>query len=442
VSTPAVAATRWTTPRRLRLYVGAVWLAAALLFAVALRSVADDRAAIKTLREDTAPSIVAAQELGAHLAELDTQLTASMLGTASDRDVAAELFELERSVVSRRLVDAASNMTLGDADRIPVIVLQEDLGRYLELGSRAQWLLGGGDRDGALGLLREATDLMHDRILPQAATLDRVNRDDMDRRYDHAQQASRQHDLEALASGGLLVAVLLSTQWFVRARMRRRIVPALLLATVLAGGFTWYLVGRFRDAREDLRVARDDAFNSIHLLWRARAIAYDARGDEGRYLLDRPRAGVYETAFFVKTSQLSSSAREKTPSAGARGLLLDELHNVTFVGERDAALAAVAALAGYYDTDERIRRLETQGRHAEAVDLAIGTGGAQARALFDRLDAAIERTTAINQDAFDAVLLVADRGLRRAEWLDPALALAIALAAWLGIRPRLREYAV
>ncbi len=236
--------------------------------------------------------------------------------------------------------------------------------------------------------------------------------------------------------------MLLSAQWFVRARMRRRIVPALLLATILAGGFTAYLVGRFRDAREDLRVARDDAFNSIHLLWRARAIAYDARGDEGRYLLDRPRAGTYEAAFFVKTTQLRSNPRQGTQLDGAHGMLIDELKNVTFVGEREAAKAALSALADYLDTDDRIRRLETQGQHAQAVDLAIGSGGAQARALFDHLDAAIERTAAINQDAFDAVLLVADHGLRRAEWLDPALALVIALAAWLGIRPRLREYAV
>jgi hypothetical protein len=76
------------------------------------------------------------------------------------------------------------------------------------------------------------------------------------------------------------------------------------------------------------------------------------------------------------------------------------------------------------------------------VDLAIGTGAAQARAVFDHLDAALSRTTAINQDAFDAVLYLADRTLRRAEWLDPVLALAIALAAWLAVRPRLREYAV
>lgn len=442
MSVPGVAASRWTTPRRLRAYVGAIWIAVALLLAVALRALSDDRAALRAVRQDTAPAIVAAQELGLHLAGLDTQLSASMLGSATNRDVAGELFELERSVVTRRLVDAANEITLGDAARIPVVVMNEELGRYLELASRAQWLYAGSDRDGALGLLRLATDLMHDRILPQAAALDRVSRDDMDRRYDQAQRASQQHDLEALVAGGLLVTLLLAAQWFVRARMRRRLVPALLLATLLAGGFTWVLVGRFRDAREDLRVARDDAFNSIHLLWRARAIAYDARGDEGRFLLDRARGSAYEAAFFVKMSQLSSTAREGTPPADAHGLLVDVLRNVTFIGERDAAQAIVAGLADYYDVDDCVRRFETQGQHAQAVDLSIGAGGAQARAVFEHLDAAVERTTTINQDAFDRVLALADGGLRRAEWVDPALALAIALAAWLGMRPRLREYAV
>ena len=47
---------------------------------------------------------------------------------------------------------------------------------------------------------------------------------------------------------------------------------------------------RIGDAREDLRVAKEDAFDSIHALWQARAVAYDANGDETRYLLGGPRA--------------------------------------------------------------------------------------------------------------------------------------------------------
>ena len=435
---PGAPATRWTTPRRLRLYLAAAWIAAAALFAVSLRALNDDRAALRVMREDTAPSIIKAQDLGAQLADLDAQLAASLLGNVADRDVASELFELRRSAVARCLVDAANNITLGDADRIPVVVMNEELGRYLELASRAQSLYASGDRDGAVGLMRIATDAMHDRILPQAGSLDRVKREQMDRRYDAAQRASRGYENGALSGGVLVAAVLLVTQVFVRRRMRRRLSPGLVLALALSVAFTWTLVTRFRVAREDLRVARDDAFNSIHLLWRARALAYDARGEQARWLLDRSRAGSYETGFALKSAELLSDT--KVSPRDASGLLVDVLRNVTFVGEADAAMVAVRAFVDFVQLDDTLRTTERQGRHADAVELAIGTQPNQARAAFDRFDAAIQRTTAINKDAFDAVLVLADGGLRRAEWLDPAFALAIALAAWLGIRPRLREY--
>jgi hypothetical protein len=431
---------RWTTPRRLRLYLAAAWIAAAALFAVSLRALNDDRAALRVMREDTAPSIIKAQELGAQLSDLDAQLAASLLGSVADRDVASELFELRRSAVARCLVDAANNITLGDADRIPVVVMNEELGRYLELASRAQSLYATGDRDGAVALMRIATDAMHERILPQAGNLDRVKREQMDRRYDAAQRASRGYEAGALWGGVLVVVVLLATQVFVRRRMRRRLSPGLVVAVGLAVAFTSTLVTRFQMAREDLRVARDDAFNSMHLLWRARALAYDARGDEARWLLDRTRADSYQTSFSLKSAELLSDPAAKFPGLDGSGLLVDELHNITFTGERDAAQAEVNAFVDLVKVDDSLRMAEKQARHLDAVELAIGTRPDEVRARFDRFDAAIERTTAINEDAFDAVLVLADAVLRRAEWLDPAFALAIALAVWLGIRPRLREY--
>jgi hypothetical protein len=438
VSTPGVAPSRWTTPRRLRAFLAAAWLAAAALFAVSLRALDDDRVALREMREDTAPSIIKAQELGAQLADLDAQLAASLLGGAADRDVANELFELRRSATTRCLVDAASNITLGDADRIPVVVMNEELGRYLELAARAQSLYAAGDKDGALGVSRIATDEMHERILPQAGNLDRVKREQMDRRYDSAQRASRGYESGAMAGGAAVGAVLLVALVFIRRRMRRRLAPGIVVALAVSMYFTWYLVGRFRVAREDLRVARDDAFNSIHLLWRARALAYDARGEQARWLLDRARASNYETGFALRSAELLSDT--KVPPRDASGLLVDVLRNVTFTGEGDAAMVAVRAYVDFVHSDDQLRSAEHQGRHVDAVELAIGTKPNEVRAVFDRFDAAIERTTAVNRDAFDAVLAQADVGLRRAEWLDPALALAIALAAWLGIRPRLREY--
>jgi hypothetical protein len=443
---PVTPASRWTTPRRLRVGIGAIWAAAAMLFLVGAGALVADRAALRAIVHDTAPSIVTAQELGAQLADLDAQLATSLLGSAQDRDVASELFELRRSTATRLLVDAAHGMTRGDAERIPIVVMAEELGRYLELASRAQWLYLGGDRGGALDLLRLATSLMHARILPAAGALDTANRDHMDAQYAHAQHESGVYEGEAFAAGALLVAVLVAAQVFVLRRMRRRVVPALLLATFLTVVFTSYLVGRFRAGRESLRAARDDAFNSIHLLWRARSIAYDASGDQSRWLLDRDRAVDYEAQYRQKLSLLVSRpsgevSREDVRSGRVTGLLVDEANNVTFAGEADGVDGALAALATLTYVDDRMRQLERDGKHAEAVEVCVGSKADESRGAFDRFEAALERTIGVNQRAFDGIAAAADRGLRRAEWLDPAFVVAIALLGWLGIRSRLREYA-
>src|SRR5262249_14280732 len=155
----------------------------------------------------------------------------------------------------------------------------------------------------------------------------------------------------------------------------------LLAATILAVAFTWYLVARFGGARENLRAIRDDAFNSIHALWRARALAYDAAGDESRWLLDRPRAVDYEASFRGQMGQLLSRPRPwKVGSADltsgrVTGLLVDEARNVTFAGEEGGANACIAAVTGYLAADDHVRALEKQGKHAEAVETAIGTRG-------------------------------------------------------------------
>ena len=444
---PRAVATRWSTPRRLRALVAAVWVGAALVFGVGLQGLNADRASLRSITRDTAPRIVAADELNANLADLDTELANSLLGSAADRDVANELFELRRSAANRRLVDSAADVSTGNAERIPIIVMSEELGRYLELAARAQFLFDGGDKEGSLAMLRLATNLMHSRILPAATALDGATRARMDLQYARAQRDATRARLEALGAGAVLVGALGAAQIFLRRRMRRRVSPPLLAATVLAVAFTWYLVARFGGARENLRAVRDDAFNSIHASWRARALAYDAVGDESRWLLDRPRGRDYDAAFRGKITQLLSRpgpwrvGSDDLVSGRVTGLLVDEARNVTFVGEADAANAAIAAASGYLASDDHVRALEKQGKHAEAVESAIGTGVDAARATFDRLDAALQRTIAINQEAFDGIAASSDRSLRRAEWIDPAFALAIVLLGWLGVRPRLREYA-
>ena len=123
------------------------------------------------------------------------------------------------------------------------------------------------------------------------------------------------------------------------------------------------------------------------------------------------------------------------------GLLADELQNVTFVGEQAAADGSVAALRAFTSADARFREQESRGAHSAAIAGCIGAVSDSAATTFDRFDEAVQRVININQWAFEAALASGDGSLGRAEWLEPAFAVALALCAWLGVRARLREYA-
>jgi hypothetical protein len=363
------------------------------------------------------------------------------LHSAVAGDVPAQLFELRRAVATKRIVDAAQHISFGDAERLPIVVLLENLERYLEAASRSRHLSDVGDQAGALDAYRVATDLMHSKILPAAVALDDAVTVYLEGMFEARQRAGGGAEILATLVGGALVFVLVLAQVFITRRMRRMTTPALLAATLLAGTFNVYLVARFGTAREDLRIAKQDAFDSIHMLWRMRAIASDANGDESRFLLDRDRASTFESAFLGGVAQLTANPSSKDLSQLSAGLLADELRNVTFAGEREAGNALLTTFADYYLLDQKMRRLERSGRHEDAVQLCVGSRDDALTAAFDRFDEAVQRTLAINQRAFDQVLTEGDAGLRRAEKLDPVFAFAIAILAWLGIRPRIREYA-
>src|SRR6185369_1521827 len=99
---------------------------------------------------------------------------------------------------------------------------------------------------------------------------------------------------------------------------------------------------------------KEDAFESVHALWQARSLAYDANGDETRYLLGGMRSTSYETAYKDKVAKLTSDAQISAgvlgtgkPPASYKGLFADELRNVTFPGERDAAIVMIRTFSDY-----------------------------------------------------------------------------------------------
>jgi hypothetical protein len=290
---------------------------------------------------------------------------------------------------------------------------------------------------------------MHQRLLPASEALDQVNAASLDRAYKGHQAASDGIALVSSIVGGCLLAVLVYVQVFLFRVMRRVLNPPLLAATVVCFAFSAYLVTHMAMAREDLRVAKEDAFESIHALWKASAIAYDANGDETRYLLTRSRARVFETAYRTKVAKLTSSPHHDLKSLLPRppqdfnGLFADELRNITFAGEGEAALAMVQAFAKYDTVDGQIRQLEAKdNNHAAAVALCVGTGANESNGLFAAFDTALKHVIKINKDQFDRKVNAGRQSVALAWVLSPIASLAIALLAYLGIRARLREYEV
>src|SRR5262249_24089991 len=188
----------------------------------------------------------------------------------------------------------------------------------------------------------------------------------------------------------------------------------------------------------------------------ARTVSYDANADESLWLVaqDDPR---YETAFISKARQISDplltdavaatlpsfvDRRQPVPFSGD---MANELNNITFVGEREAALSFATYWAKYLALDPQIRNLERSGDHAGAVALNVGVAEGQSNWTFGMYDQYLAQLIDINTREFDKSIqqifdqLGGTTGFG-AETLLPVLALLIAVLAWFGLQPRIAEY--
>ena len=135
-----------------------------------------------------------------------------------------------------------------------------------------------------------------------------------------------------------------------------------------------------------------------------------------------------------------ATAAASSLPAGTSGCFADELGNITFSGEREAALQIVRAWGVYYGDDEKIRTLENSGQHAEAVRFCVSMAPGDSNWAYAQFDQALEKTININQAAFDTAV---DRGFASVRVYDfalPVASLLIGVLAFIGIRVRLREY--
>jgi hypothetical protein len=421
-----------------------------------------------------APEVDAATGLYFSLNDMDAQVANVLLAgpdpaLASGRPGYLATYARDRQAAYADLQQAAVTAAGNAGAERQLRSVLDEVGRYEALAADA--LLAGqqAPRTGTgtagatpgTAYYQQATDLMRTGILPQVSSLASVSSARLDGDYAAGRSAARAGLAVTLLAGLAVLAVLAGLQAFLARRFRRRVNPALAAATLVALIALAAAGARLNADAGHLKVAKQDAFDSIVALSQARAVSYAANADESRYLADPGRAALYQRSFLARSQQLASagSAASASParyeaaldaavrgyeSGGARvalgGYLGAEFANITFPGERAAAVATLLAYQRYERDDGQLRALARTSPRA-AAEFDTGTEPGQSDWAFSRYDQALSALIGINQRAFTAAIAAGHDDTAGWDGLIPgggaALIAGLALA---GVRPRLAEY--
>lgn len=444
--------TNLTTPQLLKSGLYLTWVASLLLLIATISGVQGYRYAIKTIGKDSAPSILAAQRLKDALSGMDANAVNELLVKPGANPQAIEGYEERRKAFAERIVLVAENITYEDQERNPIKTMQLFIGDYITQIQRARLFNEQGNSQGILTAYRKAAEIMDKTLLPAADELANVNLQYLEITYGEQKNANGRSLFLAIISSLLLIGILVIIQVFIYQRMRRIINPMLLAATAIALIFLGYTTKAFLSASSHLKVAKQDAFTSLYKLRQGRALVYGANSDESRYLLDKQFASQHEKAFFEKAAKIVTipqgqtfesvvTAAEQNPKIeGFTGYLADALNNITFTGEKEAALKTLSTFGVYFNLDRKIRQLEKSGKHAEAIAFCTGYNQGESNWAFDEFTKAHDVTLNINQQAFNDAISQGFQDLDGFEISTPVVAVTISLLTLFGLMPRIKEY--
>jgi hypothetical protein len=443
-------AQKFNTPQILQSGWYTTWGVSLLLLIISIYGVSSQRQAIKTVGKDAAPSVLTAQQLQDSFADMDASLANELLLKPGVNQQALMDFDKNRKKIADRLVAAAKNITYPAEERI-IQNLQFNVSAYLLKLQEARDMHKRGDV-GTLSIYQSAATLMDRDIIPQAEKLSQINSQELEKFY--SQQSVTNGGIALLIAivGLVQTAILVMIQIFLYQRMRRVFNLPLLGATAITMLFLGYTIYSFVGATANLKIAKADAFDSVHALRRMRALSYKANGDESRYLLDRSNAAQHERSFNDKVAKIMTispnqsyesiiaNTTQNRSTPGITGLFAGALNNITFAGERELAIETFKTFNDYLKIDTQIRQLYRSGKIAEAIALCIGTNPGESNWAFDRYKNAHEQLRKLNENEFNKNIKTGIERLDNFEIIAAGALSSVAILTLFGLRPRLLEY--
>jgi hypothetical protein len=458
-----------TTPERIRALAAIAVLAIVGFYIVANIAVGNARDGLRIIGHDAGPQVLATGNLYYALGDMDSQL-ASILLTGREPSPGAGQQELrsysqDRATADRAALQAAE-LSAGDpADQEAVRSILDGLGQYERLASQAMVLdqqahhRAGPPPGNVIAVYRQATDLMTLDLLPSAYNLTLEGGATVREAYAAKRSALLAGRLWIGLAGLAVIAVLAALQFFVVARFRRRLNPALAVATLGLIVLTVSAVRLLSDEAAHLQAAKTSGFDSILTMSRAQAISDSLHADESRYLLDPGRADMYSLAYLDKSqtvlyvasgnldkydtalSAAMTAYRANPRSVGFRGFYGDEAR----AHPGPAVTTVLARYQQFQADDQRLRQLAKAGQDRQAVRLLTGRTAGSAGYDFDQYNQAVVSLIGQHRATFDQTIRAGDRELGRSvlgNWtvLLPLAALGVVILVVAGIWARLAEY--
>jgi hypothetical protein len=443
-----------TMPGRIRALAAVTTIAVLGVLVVTVVAVGNARDGLRVIGHDAGPQVVATGDLYFALSDMDAQLAGALLiggepGLADARARALRVYDQRRSEANRALLQAAELAADDPTEQLTARSMLDALGRYERLAGQALQTdeqsrhAAGPPPPGVVGLYRQATDLMKLQVLPQAYNLTLDNGTKVRRTYEAKRSAVLAGRLWVGLAGLVLLAVLAGMQLYLTARFRRLVNPPLAVATAGVLVLVAVSVALLSGEAGKLRTAKEDGFDSVLTLSRARAISNSASADESRYLLDPGRADTYEQVYLDKSQAVLYVPAGNLDTYYARiggddfmGFLGTEAHHVTLPGQKEALDGVVAGYRQVQRNDQRIRQLVAAGDRRGAIALRLNGG---ARDL-TRYDGSLVALRDLHRRAFDGAIRGGDGALNGWNALLPGAAVVLVLLILAGVRPRLSEY--
>jgi len=435
---------RPSTPSLLRLGM-ALALVPVAVFAIAVQlGVARNDTTVRTVGRDATRGITVAQALKLNLAELDALVVQDLLGTVTLTPSGfPEDYNAKRSELHDNLVLAALRSQEGEAYQQPLANIDYVLAHYHTLVKDAFAARSDGNTARVATIYGQAHAVMVDTLLPEAEFVDKANTYVLNNTYDSQKARSASTGRVIVVTWIVLVAFLVLTQLLLARKFRRLLNVPLVAASVVAVVAGSFAITRINSSAEHLGEAREQAFDSVHVLARARATVVSARQSEGLLLLDPSQATAAQEDFTARANQLfrvqgnddvAALARSGTVPEGAGGYLATVAGAEAGGGHDASGHEVVVAYGDFLAEDANIRSLVD----SDAVRTARGVYD-NART-FTVLSDAIDDAQTADQATFDGHARRAAAATSHVDEITLAAAGAVLLLALLGFYLRLREY--